>query len=119
MELAAVVFTLKQWRHYLYGETFEVHCDQRSLQYLSTQEDINLRQRRWLELIKDYDFPFTYVRRKGNLVTNALIQKSSDLASLVGEWNLIEEFKDLDVSVEMVDNKVMVVTMSVFEPILI
>ena len=80
LELAAVVFSLKQWRHYLYGETFEVHCDHRSLQYLFTQKDINLRQCRWLELIKDYDFPFTYVPGKGNVIVDALSRKSADLA---------------------------------------
>ncbi|RWR86324.1 reverse transcriptase [Cinnamomum micranthum f. kanehirae] len=67
LELAAVIFALKQWRHYLYGETFEVHCDHRSLQYLFTQKDINMRQRRWLELIKDYNFPFTYVPGKATV----------------------------------------------------
>ena len=72
-----------------------------------------------LELIKDYDFPFTYVPEKGNAVADALSQKSVDLPSLVGEWNLIEEFRDLDVSIKMVDNRVMVAAMSMFEPILI
>ena len=70
-----VVFALKQLRHYLYGETFEIHCDHRSLQYLFTQKDINLRQRRWLELIKDYDFSFTYVP----VAVYALSRKSADL----------------------------------------
>ncbi|XXG85952.1 hypothetical protein AAC387_Pa11g0946 [Persea americana] len=119
LELAAVVFALKQWRHYLYGETFEVHCDHRSLQYLFTQKDINLRQRRWLELIKDYDFPFTYVPGKGNVVADALSRKSADLASLVGEWLMIEEFRDWDVSIEVMDDHVMFAAMSVFEPLLI
>lgn len=69
--------------------------------------------------IKGYDFPFTYVPRKGNVVADALSRESADLASLVGEWNLIKEFSDLDVSIEMVDVMVMVAAMSVFEPILI
>jgi len=86
---------------------------------LFTQKDINLRQRRWLELIKDYDFPFTYVPRKGNVVADALSRKSADLASLVGEWIMIEEFRDWDVSIEVMDNQVMIAAMSVFEPLLI
>ena len=56
LELAAVVFALKIWRHYLYGERFEVFSDHKSLKYLFTQKDLNLRQRRWMELLKDYDF---------------------------------------------------------------
>ena len=48
LELAAVVFALKQWRHYLYGVKCEVYTDHRSLQYVFTQKDLNLRQRRWI-----------------------------------------------------------------------
>ncbi|GFS42479.1 hypothetical protein Acr_00g0080050 [Actinidia rufa] len=55
LELAAVVFALKIWRHYLYGVTCEVFTDHKSLKYLFTQKELNMRQRRWLELIKDYD----------------------------------------------------------------
>ena len=53
LELAAVVFALKQWRHSLYGVKCEVYTDHRSLQYVFTQKDLNLRQRRWMELLKD------------------------------------------------------------------
>ena len=55
LELAAVVFALKIWRHYLYGATCEVYTDHKSLKYFFTQKELNMRQRRWLELIKDYD----------------------------------------------------------------
>ncbi|MBJ4174438.1 Ty3/Gypsy family RNase HI domain-containing protein, partial [Salmonella enterica subsp. enterica serovar Typhimurium] len=55
LELAAVVHALKIWRHYLIGNRCEVYSDHKSLKYLFTQPDLNLRQRRWLELIKDYD----------------------------------------------------------------
>ena len=53
LELAAVVFVLKIWRHYLYGSRFEVFSDHKSLKYLFDQKELNMRQRRWLELLKD------------------------------------------------------------------
>jgi hypothetical protein len=55
LELAAVVFALKIWRHYLYGESCCIFLYHQSLKYIFTQKELNLRQRRWLELIKDYD----------------------------------------------------------------
>ncbi|XP_055822091.1 uncharacterized protein LOC129890593 [Solanum dulcamara] len=60
LELAAVVFALKQWRHYLYGVKCEVYTDHRSLQHVFTQKNLNLRQRRWMELLKDYDITILY-----------------------------------------------------------
>ena len=50
LELAAVVFALKIWRHYLYGVKFELYTDQQSLKYLFSQQELNMRQRRWMEL---------------------------------------------------------------------
>jgi len=58
LELAVIVHALKIWRHYLYGVHCEVYTDHRSLQHLFKQKDLNLRQRRWLELLKDYDHYF-------------------------------------------------------------
>ena len=55
LELAAVVFALKIWRHYLYGETCEIFTDHKSLKYIFTRKELNMRQRRWLELVKDHD----------------------------------------------------------------
>ena len=55
LELAAIVHALKIWRHYLNGNKCEIFTDHKSLKYIFTQPDLNLRQRRWLELIKDYD----------------------------------------------------------------
>ena len=60
LELATVVSALKHWRHYLYGVKCEVYTDHRSLQYVFTQKDLNLRQRRWMELLKDYDITILY-----------------------------------------------------------
>ncbi|XXG76914.1 hypothetical protein AAC387_Pa08g1175 [Persea americana] len=56
LELATVVFALKMWRHYVYGEKFKVRSDHRSLQYLFSQKELNMRQRRWMAYVKDYDF---------------------------------------------------------------
>jgi len=56
LELATVVFALKLWRHYLYGSKFKVFNDHKSLRYMFDQRELNMRQRRWLEFLKDYDF---------------------------------------------------------------
>ena len=77
LELAAVVFALKIWRHYLYGETCQIFTDHKSLKYLLTQKELNLRKRRWLKLIKDYDLIIDYHLRKANVVADALSRKSS------------------------------------------
>ena len=76
LELAAVVHGLKKWRPYLLGNRCEVFSDHQSLKNLFTQPDLNLRQRRWLELIKDYDMTLNYQPGKANVVANALSQKS-------------------------------------------
>ena len=76
MELAAVVFALKIWRHYLYGEQFEVFSDYKSLKYIFTRRDLNMRQRRWMEFLEDYDFPLHYHLGKANVVADALNRKS-------------------------------------------
>ena len=91
LELAAVVFALKLWRHYLYGARFEIFTDHQSLKYIFTQRDLNLRQRRWLEFVKDYDFELSYHPGKANVVADALSRRSY-AASLcaVREWRLLE-----------------------------
>ncbi|KAA3487887.1 reverse transcriptase [Gossypium australe] len=76
LELAAIVFALKIWRHYLYGEKCHIFSDHKSLKYLMTQKDLNLRQRRWLELLKDYEFVIDYHPGKANVVAYALSRKS-------------------------------------------
>jgi hypothetical protein len=72
LELAAVVHALKIWRHYLMGKRCELYTDHKSLKYIFTQSNLNLRQRRWLELIKDYDLGINYHPRKANVVGDAL-----------------------------------------------
>src|SRR5438105_4927440 len=76
LELAAVVHALKIWRHYLIGKRTEIYTDHKSLKYFFTQPDLNLRQRRWLELIKDYDLEINYHPGKANVVADALSRKS-------------------------------------------
>ncbi|KAK8972766.1 hypothetical protein V6N11_055129 [Hibiscus sabdariffa] len=75
LDLAAIVFALKIWRHYLYGEKCHMFTDHKSLRYLLTQNDLNLRQRRWMELLKDYDLVIDYHTGKGNIVADALSRK--------------------------------------------
>jgi hypothetical protein len=76
LELAIVVHALKIWRHYLMGKRCELYTDHKSLKYIFTQPDLNLRQRRWLEVIKDYDFGINYHPEKANVVAGALSQRS-------------------------------------------
>jgi hypothetical protein len=76
LELAAIVHALKIWRHYMIGNKCQIFTDHKSLKYIFTQRDLNLRQRRWLELIKDYDLDIQYHPGKANVVANALSRKS-------------------------------------------
>ena len=82
LELAVVVFALKILRHYLYGEKCRIFTDHKSLKYLLTQKDLNLRQRRWLELFKDYDCIIDYHHGKENVVADALSRKTIPALSL-------------------------------------
>jgi hypothetical protein len=75
LELATVVHALKIWRHYLIGHRCEIYSDHKSFKYIFTQNDLNLRQRRWLELIKDYDLEINYHPGKANVVEDALSRK--------------------------------------------
>jgi hypothetical protein len=76
LELAAVVHALKIWRHYLMGAHFNIYTDHKTLKYIFTQADLNMRQRRWLELIKDYDLEVHYHPGKANVVAYALSRKA-------------------------------------------
>jgi ribonuclease HI len=76
LELAAVVHALKTWRHFLYGQKCDVYTDHKSLKYILTQSELNMRQRRWLELIKYYELEIHYHPGKANIVADALSRKS-------------------------------------------
>ena len=75
LELAAVIHALKLWRHHLMGTHCNIYTDHKSLKYIFTQADLNMRQRRWLELIKDYDLEVHYHPGKANVVGDALSRK--------------------------------------------
>ena len=81
-----MIFALKIWRCYLYGVKFEIYSDHKSLKYLFTQRDLNLRQKRRVEYMEDYDFELQYHPEKANVVADALSRKSNNmLASLILE----------------------------------
>jgi hypothetical protein len=75
LELGAVVFALKIWRHYLYGTRFVVCSDHKSLKHIFDQKELNMRQRRWMEVLLDYDFELHYHPGKANVVADALSRK--------------------------------------------
>ena len=81
LEFAAVIYALKIWRHYLYGVHVDIFTDHKSLQYVFTQRDLNLRQRRWLELLKDYDMSVLYHPGNANVVADALSRLSMNSVS--------------------------------------
>ncbi|GJR20538.1 putative reverse transcriptase domain-containing protein [Tanacetum coccineum] len=78
LELGAVVFALKIWRHYLYGTKCTVFTDHKSLQHILDQKELNMRQRRWLELLSDYDCDIHYHPGKANVVVDALSRKERE-----------------------------------------
>ena len=75
LELAAVVFALKSWQHYLHGGKVQVFTNHKRLKYLFTQKELNMRQRRWLEPVKDYDIEILFHPGKTNVVADALSMK--------------------------------------------
>ncbi|WVZ81069.1 hypothetical protein U9M48_028493 [Paspalum notatum var. saurae] len=97
LELAAVVHALKIWRHYLFGNRCEIYTDHKSIKYIFTQNELNMRQRRWLQLIKDYDLEIHYHPGKTNVVVDALSRKSYVNMAVVFQMplELCAEFESL------------------------
>ncbi|KAJ3680982.1 hypothetical protein LUZ60_015471 [Juncus effusus] len=99
LELAAVVFALKIWRHYLYGERYNMFTDHKSLKYIFSQKELNLRQRRWLELMKDYDINIEYHPGKANVVADALSRKwyATMSACIVYDRCILDDLRKMDI----------------------
>ncbi|KAI3818148.1 hypothetical protein L1987_11951 [Smallanthus sonchifolius] len=91
------------WRHYLYGAKCTIYTDHKSLKYFFDQKDLNMRQRRWLELVKDYDCDILYHPGKANVVADALSRKSSHAPIKVKSFkmtissSLIDEIREAQV----------------------
>jgi hypothetical protein len=98
LELAAVVHALKIWRHYLLGNICHIYTYHKSLKYIFTQSELNMRQRRWLELIKDYELEIHYHPGKANVVADALSRKASFHCLTMGtsDITLCQEMENLN-----------------------
>src|ERR1041384_4215994 len=101
LELAAVVHALKTWRHYLLVNHCQIYSDHQILRYIFTQPDLNLRQRRWIELIKYYDVGISYTRGKANVMADALSRKSYCNNLMLQRYQplLHEEFRKLNLEI--------------------
>ena len=120
LELAAVVFALRIWRHYLYGVPCRIFTDHKSLQYLFTQKVLNMRQRRWVELIKDYECTIEYHPGKANVVADALSRKSTSSISHLKDVYLprLVELRSLGVRLVLTDTGALLATFHI-RPVLI
>jgi hypothetical protein len=98
LELVVVVHALKIWRHYIMGTKCQVYTNHKSLKYIFTRKDLNLRQCCWLELIKDYDLEIHYHPGKVNLVADALSRKKHIQVAIVAQLHdeLVEDFRRLN-----------------------
>jgi hypothetical protein len=95
LELLAIVYALKVWRHYLVGRKFELRTDHCGLQHIFTQSDLNARQRRWSELLSEYDFEITYIKGTVNRVADALSRRPRIFSVLPLQTNLREKILTL------------------------
>ena len=119
-ELAVVVFALKIWRNYLYGVRCETYIDHRRLNCSFTQKELNIRQRRWLELLKYYDMEIKYHLGKANIVTDALRRKSMGVFAylLTQEKKVLEKFEPLQIEIFLPRDRGYLTTLQVSENVL-
>ncbi|XP_063948101.1 uncharacterized protein LOC135152195 [Daucus carota subsp. sativus] len=117
LELVAIVFALKVWRHYLYGEKCEIFTDHKSLKYIFTQKELNMRQRRWLELIKDYGCTISYHPGKANVVADALSRKER-LNMLTMAQELSQEFERMGTEIRAPSTPTEMICTMTFQPAL-
>ncbi|GAU51456.1 hypothetical protein TSUD_413530 [Trifolium subterraneum] len=100
LELAAIIFALKIWRHHLYGVQFALYSDHKGLRYLFDQKELNMRQQRWMEYLKDFDFELNYHPGKANVVADALSRKALYASEiLMHQCGLYEKFRDMNLNV--------------------
>jgi hypothetical protein len=99
LELAVVVMALRIWRYYLHGNVVHIYTDHKNWKYIFTQPDLNMRQRRWLELIKDYEVEVHYQLGKANGIADAMSHKAHcnylPVVCLTGEESSIHVLPDL------------------------
>ena len=120
LELAAVIFALKILRHYLYGDKCDIFTNHKSLKYIFTQKELNMRQRRWIELLKDYDVNIQYHPGKANKIADALSRKNfGNLAVLMTQQKPLQhEIEKFELEFYCEDTVGMIASMHV-EPSLI
>ena len=115
LELGAIVFALKIWRHYLYGVSITIYSDHKSLKYVFTQKELNMRQRRWMEFLKDYDIDLQYKEGKANVVADALSRRAPSLYALVTGSTLLDEIRAAQLSDQYISDIKQRLTIGTFD----
>ena len=108
------MFALKMWRHYFFGAKCKIYMDHKSLKYFFTKKELNMRQRRWLELIKEYDLKILYHLGKVNVIADALRwKKQVDIVATITIQKeiVVEDLKRMNVEVVLDDVEAHVVSL--------